>query len=114
MRTVFKALRRLWDRLFRGSNGYTFAKVEDLPDSLRTDVVYIAGENGHLWYAAFVCPCGCNATIQLGLMEGQRPRWHITEHDDGTISLHPSVWRKVGCRSHFHLKKGMVKWAGTQ
>ena len=112
MKELFLRLRRLWDRLFRWPKCYTFARVEDLPDHMEADIVYIAGENGHLWYAAFLCPCGCNATIQLGLMKGHRPRWNVTEHVDGTVSLHPSVWRKVGCRSHFLLKKGKVMWAG--
>jgi hypothetical protein len=93
-------------RFFR----YTMTKVDDLPDALRRKTIYIAGEGDHLWYAAMVCPCGCGAILQLCLMDGQRPKWSVEEHDDGTISLYPSIWRKVGCKSHFWIKRGKIVW----
>lgn len=110
MKGILSALQRLWARLFRRTTNYTSATVEDLPDKLESDIVYIAGENGHLWYAAFLCPCGCGETIQLGLMEGQRPKWSVIVHENGTVTLHPSVWRTVGCKSHFFLKRGRISW----
>ena len=41
---------------------------------------------------------------------GDRPGWKLRDHWDGTASLAPSVWRKVGCKSHFWLRKGRVEW----
>lgn len=41
-------------------------------------------------------------------MKEGRPRWPLDEHEDGTITLHLSVWRKEGCRSHFFLRHGKI------
>lgn len=84
--------------------------VTDLPDRLRSRCVYIAGEGGYLWYAAMRCPCNCGATLHMSLMPEGRPKWQLTQHGDGTITLHPSVWRTVDCRSHFFLREGLIHW----
>lgn len=84
--------------------------VTELPDVLDRYSVYVTGEGEHLWFAALQCPCGCGDTLQVSLHPEGRPRWHLTRHWDGTASLMPSVWRGVGCRSHFFLHRGCVKW----
>nr|WP_137830669.1 DUF6527 family protein [Methylobacterium sp. L1A1] len=84
--------------------------VGEEPDVLASRTVYVVGEDGHQWYAAFDCPCGCGETIKLSLIPGDRPGWKLRQHWDGTASLAPSVWRKVGCKSHFWLRKGKVDW----
>ena len=84
--------------------------VADLPDRLHPMRIYIAGEGDFLWYAAMCCPCGCAAILHMSLMPEGRPRWQLTQHRDGTITLHPSVWRTVECRSHFFLQKGRIQW----
>lgn len=82
----------------------------ELPDALRPFCVYVEGEGGRVWIAAFLCPCACGQLIQLNLMPDQRPRWALTEHDDATVTLQPSVHRHVGCKSHFFLRAGLVDW----
>ncbi|WP_236819161.1 DUF6527 family protein [Alicyclobacillus ferrooxydans] len=57
-----------------------------------------------------LCPCGCGEVLHMSLHPDGRPRWELTRHPDGTVSLSPSVWRKVGCRSHFFLERGRVRW----
>jgi hypothetical protein len=84
--------------------------VEDLPDSFRPRTIYLIGENGHLWQAAMLCPCGCHAVIQLCLLAEASPKWDCLVHRDGTVSLRPSVFRNVGCRSHFILRSGRIVW----
>ena len=86
--------------------------VEELPDCLDTNTIYVAGENGHFWFVAMLCPCGCGATLHMSLLADARPRWLLTRHEDGSVSLTPSVWRQVGCRSHFFLVRGKVQWCG--
>jgi hypothetical protein len=110
MSLLIKPIRIIWNKVLGLAFKYKVSWVEEVPDELHSKTVYIAGENSHLWYAAMVCPCGCNATLQMSLMEGQRPRWSVTVHDNDTVSLHPSVWRKVGCKSHFWLKRGKIYW----
>ena len=85
-------------------------RVEELPESLDPKDVYVLGEGNHLWFVAIVCPCGCRATLQMSLLADAKPRWRLIEHEDGTITLHPSVWRKIGCRSHFFLRRGLIQW----
>ena len=89
---------------------HTAAFVEEEPDALAPRTVYVVGEDGHRWFAAFDYPCGCGETIKLSLVPGDRPGWKLRDHWDGTASLAPSVWRKVGCKSHFWLRKGRVEW----
>ena len=85
-------------------------QVEELPDTLDARTVYLVGEGVHLWSVAFLCPCGCGETLHMNLLPDARPRWTVTRYEDGTVTLHPSVWRKVGCRSHFFLRGGQIVW----
>ena len=84
--------------------------VEHEPEQIRSRYVYLIEENGAVWQTIMVCPCGCNATIQLCCLPDTRPRWEYEIHEDGTISLHPSVWRKTGCRSHYIVRRGNIVW----
>jgi hypothetical protein len=85
-------------------------RVDDLPDRLQKHRIYLIGEDGQVWQAAMLCPCGCAALIQLSVLPKSRPNWAVTPHADGTVSLHPSVWRTTGCRSHFFLRRGQIEW----
>lgn len=85
-------------------------KVEELPDQLNATSLYLVGEGKYLWFAAMVCPCGCDAIINLNLLPETRPRWKLTEHTDGTVSLHPSIWRTKDCRSHYFVRRGLIEW----
>ena len=105
----------IWNKVFgtfktRAERPLKTVTVEELPDRLDAATIYVAGENGHCWFVAMLCPCGCGATLQMSLLADARPRWSLTQFDDGTVSLTPSVWRKVGCLSHFFLIHGRVKW----
>ena len=86
--------------------------LEELPDVLDARAVYVLGQGKHRWFAAMACPCGCGATVEVSLLADARPRWRLVEHRDGTVSLEPSVWRQIGCRSHFFLRRGLIQWAG--
>ena len=87
-------------------------RIEELPDQLEPATIYIAGESEYLWFVAMICTCGCGETLHMNLQTDTRPRWSVTCHEDGTVSLLPSVWRKVGCRSHFFFREGAVVWCG--
>ena len=85
-------------------------KIVELPDELEAKKIYVVGENGFFWFVALLCPCDCGAILQMNLLNDARPRWYLTEHKDGTVSLHPSVWRVKDCRSHFFLRRGLIEW----
>jgi len=59
---------------------------------------------------AFKCPCGCDTTIFLNLLFDAKPRWKYYITKKGNISISPSVWRKVGCKSHFYIRESRISW----
>jgi hypothetical protein len=94
---------------------YTTIFVEDyLPDNLKPRTIYVVHENGAHEQAAMICPCSCGQVLQMNLLQDERPCWKVTQHTDGTASLHPSVWRQKGCKSHFWFRKGQVIWCPEQ
>jgi len=105
-------------RLFNGrrtEQGYSKPKyqaerVEETPDILDKFTVYLVGSKKSIWHAEMICPCGCGAVLSMNLQNDFRPCWRATVFRDKTISLYPSVWRKVGCKSHFILRRGAVRW----
>ena len=90
---------------------YRSARVADAPDRPAKGIVYIVGEDGYDWSAVMVCPCGCGKVLEMNLLPDAEPVWQVTKHDDGSVSLHPSVWLKTDCRCHFVLQHGRVRWA---
>jgi Family of unknown function (DUF6527) len=105
---LFQSLRvRLsWrqDRLFRS------VFVDDIPDSLAEHTLYLIGSPQTPWLAALRCPCGCEAPVLLNLLPEERPCWSVRRTLKGIVSLHPSIWRQVGCQSHFFLRDGRIQW----
>lgn len=100
-----------WFRLFfEPKKQYGYELVEDPPDKLDAGTVYLVADGGPPWSAVFVCPCGCKERISLSLIPRDRPSWRATTNKDG-ITLHPSIWRQKGCRSHFFIRGGRVLWA---
>jgi len=109
MNTIWKFLIRF--RRFLGwYKPYQTVKLEDMPDYAEVETLYLVGEEGQYWFAAMRCPCGCKSIIKLSLLPTDRPRWIVEQHNNETVSLYPSVWRKVGCNSHFWFKNGVVHW----
>ena len=99
-----------WAFARRRKGRYRAVLVEDVPRVLMPGSAYLVGEGEHRWSAAFRCPCGCRETIELNLVPEMRPRWRVTVEDDRTVAIEPSVWRQVGCRSHFTLIRGRIRW----
>lgn len=75
------------------------------------DFVIVNYETVYRW-ALFKCPCGCGAVVSLPLMAPHKPRWSVYVDEEGLPSLYPSVWRNIGCMSHFIIRAGSVFWAG--
>ena len=107
----------LWSwtkELFRwGPKRYKTVRVEEPPERLRSRTVYLLGEGEHIWSVIMVCPCGCGEQIQLSTVGG-RPKWSVETESDGAVTLNPSVWRKVGCESHFFLRRGVIQWCSNE
>ncbi|WP_310503288.1 DUF6527 family protein [Rhizobium sp. BK176] len=56
------------------------------------------------------CPCGCGDTIELLVAAETKPCWDVAIDEKRRPTLHPSVWRQKGCRSHFWIRRGRVHW----
>lgn len=89
---------------------YRVVRVSDLPDRLKPLTLYLAGDDGQLWGAAMICPCGCGDAIELNLLTQAHPCWSVEPHADGAVTLTPSVWRQKGCKSHFFVRQGRIEW----
>jgi hypothetical protein len=70
------------------------------------EIVFVSGGGAPKW-AQLLCPCGCNEVILLNLNPGRRPRWSINIDFLGRPTVHPSIWQKVGCMSHFWIRAGV-------
>lgn len=80
------------------------------PDRLPWRNLVLAREDNEDWAVAFRCPCGCGKRLELLLIEEAKPSWSLTFTQGNVPTLHPSVWLKTGCCSHFWLRKGKVLW----
>lgn len=106
--TFIKKARAYIKRLFY--KGYKVELVNDEPDCVDDKIIYIIGEADFHAIAVMLCPCGCKSKIHLNLLPGNKPTWSITSLDK-VPTIKPSVWRKVGCKSHFFVRSGQVVWA---
>ena len=86
--------------------------VEDLPDYPKKDTVYIVGGRKYPFYAAVACPRKkCQKVIHLGISPRMKTKWRVTEHENGTISLFPSVAvTDSPCGCHYWFRKGHIVW----
>jgi hypothetical protein len=109
---IIQACRKLWNRVlhFCGKRFWTVVVEGDLPKSLRRNTVYVVMDDEEPWHASFICPCGCKSILHMNLLPDERPCWEVIDHSDGTITMKPSIFRKIGCKSHFWLRHGRVSW----
>src|SRR5258706_7892587 len=84
--------------------------VNEAPEPLQPNLLYLVGTRHHPWAVIFLCPSGCKAAIELNLLPEARPCWRIRKHWDSTVTLYPSVDRVTGCKSHFWIRRGTIEW----
>jgi len=80
------------------------------PKSLKKKRIYVLLEDGEPWEARFLCPCGCGDALDLSLLADDHPTWTAKSGINRRATLHPSIWRKAGCLSHFFIRDGKVIW----
>lgn len=108
--SIISRLKAWFDRLI-GRDIWVFETSEDHPEKLERRRVYLVGETEAPWAAAFLCPCGCGEVVRLSLIRDDEPSWIAAGASGERASLHPSIWRIRGCRSHFFIKEGNLVWA---
>jgi len=81
-----------------------------LPKRLPLWNLVVAREDDEDWSAGLRCPCGCGQRLEMLLLKDVKPRWDISVNQRGHVSLHPSVWVREGCKSHFWVRAGKIVW----
>lgn len=109
MKTLLRHWKRLLSWLKGSGRSYRQVRCTDAPETLEDRTIYLVGEGGHEWHLILTCPCRCGDAIYLNLLTEISPRWDYVIRQ-GEISVHPSVWRTKGCRSHFRIRKGDIVW----
>lgn len=85
-------------------------KEQPLLEEVVENVVYHIGDEDWKWLLMLKCPCGCGDIIHLSLLEKSTQKWRLEQKDNNIFSIHPSVNRKVGCRSHFFITHNAIRW----
>jgi hypothetical protein len=93
----------------------TFPDIRDVAspppnEAVQPGVFYRVVRNDQSKWALFLCPCGCRSVITLSLQLAHRPRWTVHASKERRPSMRPSVWRDIGCLSHFWIEDGRVYW----
>lgn len=90
---------------------YRLVKVRGrFPTRLDARGVYVLFEDSEPWEARMICPCGCGEELDLNLLPDDHPTWSVKSDEQGRATVHPSIWRRIGCRSHFILHDGIIEW----
>jgi hypothetical protein len=89
---------------------YRFVIVDDTATVILERTIFILKEDIVADSIAFKCPCGCKEDIYLNLLPDADPCWTWSGLSARKISIYPSVWRRVGCKSHFFIRDGKVIW----
>ena len=85
--------------------------LDELPEKVNDKTIYIIGDLNLPWLLALKCPCGCGSLIQLNLLKDTAPCWSYKITKKRKINIFPSVWRTVGCKSHFVIRNSKIDWA---
>lgn len=84
--------------------------VDEEPRAPGRNILYVRkGADGPA-FGYLACPCGCHATLHLRFTGERRPRWSMSLDWKRRVTLHPSVWRTMDCRSHFFVRAGKIEW----
>jgi hypothetical protein len=103
---IRKAINHFGELLY--SPQYTSCEVAEFPAVVENGKVYIVCEGEEPDTLLLQCPCGCTETIYLNLLPDTRPYWRFRVNFLGQVTIMPSIWRTVRCKSHFYIIKGKV------
>jgi hypothetical protein len=93
------------------SNAYKWHIVADEPSAIKDKCIFIIKDGQEADTLIFICPCGCKAVIHLNLLPDTKPKWNYQISENKSISITPSIWRKIGCKSHFFIRNSKAIWA---
>lgn len=96
--------------LFKEKKIYRREYVSDIPKNPQPYKVYILGGTKNPFLAVIQCPCGCGESLHMNLLSSRNPCWKLYFDNNEIVTFEPSLWKNTGCRSHFHLINGEIRW----
>lgn len=81
------------------------------PEEVEINIVYVVGGRNYVKWAYLRCPDNCGEIIMLNLSEKIKPLWRVKQDKKGRVTIHPSIHKLDGCKSHFWIKKGNLIWS---
>lgn len=96
--------------IFNGEQFYKSEYVSDIPKKPEQYKVYILGGKKSPFLSVIRCPCGCGELLHMNLLNSRDPCWELFTDVNGYVTFKPSLWKKTGCKSHFYLTNGKVRW----
>jgi hypothetical protein len=87
-------------------------RVEKPPrnEEIEENIFYFVFFNNRPKWVLFLCPCGCKEVVTLSLQKSHYPHWILKKSRNKRPTLSPSVWRDIGCMSHFWMEDGRIYW----
>lgn len=82
-----------------------------VPGQVAEGRLFIVGNNGFNKWIFLKCPCGCCDLLTLSLMKSHNPNWKLHFDWLNRPTLYPSIRKIDGCKSHFWIIKGKLRWA---
>ncbi|WP_245512289.1 DUF6527 family protein [Rhizobium leguminosarum] len=83
---------------------------DTLPKTLPWRDLLLTMDDAEHWSVGMRCPCGFGDTIELLVAAEAKPRWDVTIDEAHRPTIHPSVRRQKGCRTHFWIRRRRVHW----
>lgn len=107
--TILRLMLRCWDAVAPPRRLHII-EGDSLPKRLPLRDIVLARDDQEDWCVGMRCPCRCGRHIELLVIAEAKPRWDVEIDAKGRPTLFPSIWLKNGCRSHFWIQRGKVKW----
>ncbi len=90
--------------IFEETKPNQFEGDSSFPEQLEIGKVYFYKE----WsISVHLCPCGCGDKVYLPFKETNvsGEYWGLSSN-----TFTPSIFKRLGCKSHYFIKNGLVQW----
>jgi hypothetical protein len=84
-------------------------RMSDVPAETGS-LIYLVERNGRRLWAVLECPCRLGHRLSVSLQASDNPHWTLKSKGN-LATIHPSLWYRDQCRSHFWITRNQVKWA---
>jgi Family of unknown function (DUF6527) len=83
-------------------------RVSDVPEDTGS-FIYLVQRNDRPQWAILDCPCRTGHRLSVNLRLNEQPHWSVRQEGQ-LVTVHPSLWYKDQCCSHFWITRNEVRW----